>query len=124
MKRCTTCEFLPCRCEDLAAGRMGNGHTKKCWPMVSEALAVHPSQIKDVMERNKKAGISGVSYTPSGEAIIADRGARRELMRLSGVIDRSGGYGDTYSGQSSTGEHDPPPPKIRPRMPVCVRRGR
>lgn len=102
---------------------MGNGHTKKCWPMVSGNLSVAPDQVPAMLEIYKKAGISGITFGAQGDAIVADRGARREAMKLRGFFDRSGGYGDTYSGQSSTGEHDPPPPKIRPKMPVCVRRG-
>jgi hypothetical protein len=63
-------------------------------------MAVHPEQINEVMERNKRHGIAGVSYAPDGTAILADRGARRDLMALEGYHDRNGGYGDDHSGES------------------------
>ena len=71
------------------------------WPMKSEALAVHPTQIKEAMARNKRNGITGVSYCEkTGRAIIADRAARRALCKLEGVFDRAGGYGDASPGDS------------------------
>jgi hypothetical protein len=76
------------------------GNTPSCWPMESEALAIHPSQIKEATERNKRNGITGVSYAPDGTAILADRGARRDLMRLEGLHDRNGGYGDDHATSS------------------------
>jgi len=70
------------------------GHTPSCWPMRSDALAVHPDQIPEVMERNKRHGVH-VEYDPkTGEAILADRGQRRDLNRIEGFHDRRGGYGD------------------------------
>ena len=66
--------------------------------MSSDAMAVHPSQIEAIMARNKKHGVQGVSYDPAdGRAILADRGARRDLMRLEGVHDNEGGYGDDHA---------------------------
>lgn len=76
------------------------GHTPSCWPMTSTALGVHPSQVKEAMERNKAHGITGVSYDEDGDAILSDRGARRDLMRLEGFHDRNGGYGDDHATSS------------------------
>jgi hypothetical protein len=65
-----------------------------CWPMQSDALAVHPNQIQEVMERNKRHGVH-VEYNPQdGRAILADRGQRRDLKRVEGCHDNNGGYGD------------------------------
>ncbi len=108
-RRCKTCQFLPCRCEDLAAGYMGRGHSPACWPMTSEALSCHPSQVKDITERNKKHGVVGVSYLPDGTCVIADRGARKALMALEGVHDKRGGYGDDHGGQSPLYREDSVP---------------
>jgi len=73
------------------------GNTPSCWPMKSDALAVHPEQIPEAMERNKRMGVTGVTYDPEdGRAILADRGARRDLMRVSKVHDNSGSYGDDH----------------------------
>lgn len=85
------------------------------WPMKSDALAVHPSQIAEVMERNKRHGITGVSYDPKdGRAILADRGARRDLMALEGIHDKQGGYGDDHAGESPLPPNDPAGPIVNP----------
>lgn len=76
------------------------GQTASCWPLKSEALACHPEQIPELIERNKRHGVAGVSYDKDGTAILADRGARRDLMALEGCHDKSGGYGDDHSKQS------------------------
>jgi hypothetical protein len=76
------------------------GQTASCWPLKSEALACHPGQITEIIERNRRHGVTGVSYNKDGTAILADRGARRDLMALEGVHDKSGGYGDDHSKSS------------------------
>ena len=64
--------------------------------MKSDALAVHPDQIPEVMARNKKHGVH-VEYDPKdGRAILKDRGQRRDLMRIEGFHDNNGGYGDDH----------------------------
>ena len=78
----------------------GTGDSITAWkrPLRSDAMAVNTSQIPAAMERNRKAGITGVSYDPKdGTAIISSRGARRDLMRVMGVHDRNGGYGDDHA---------------------------
>lgn len=70
------------------------GQTPKCWPMKSDALAVHPKQIPEAMARNKRRGLH-VDYDPrDGRAILNDRGQRRDLMRIENCHDNNGGYGD------------------------------
>ena len=69
------------------------GHTTTCWPMLSEALAVHPTQIEQAMARNKRHGVN-VTYTRDGRAILPDRGERKRLLRLEGFHDNQAGFGD------------------------------
>lgn len=60
----------------------GAGH---CWPLKCEALAVHPKQVAQMNERNKKHGIN-VRYEPKyGIAIVPDEGEYRKLRKLEGV---------------------------------------
>ena len=93
---CKLCEMLILQSPPGLAGNHPAG-----WPLYSDALACHPSQIPAIMERNKQHGVKGVSYDPQdGRAILADRGARRDLMRLEGVHDHEGGYGDDHAGSS------------------------
>ena len=76
------------------------GNTTTCWPMYSEAMAVHPEQIPEAMERNKKHGVY-VEYAKDGRAKLMDRGQRKALMRIEGYHDNNGGFGDD-TGVSTT----------------------
>lgn len=70
--------------------------------MKMESLAVHPSQVKEAMERNKKHGVH-VTYDKNGTPLVADRKQRCELMKIEhqnipgGIKDRSGGYGEDFT---------------------------
>ncbi len=84
--------------------------TSAAWPIKSDALAVHPRQIKKVMERNRKHGLH-VEYAKDGRPILADRGQRRELMKIEGAHDQQGGFGDdhaTHGGYLDPIGHDDP----------------
>lgn len=93
----TRAEFdkhFPSKIEDLLkAGTTLPSHSTTCWPMRSEALAVHPKQIAEATERNRRHG-SSVTYDKDGTAILPDRGERKRIMRIEGLHDRQGGYGD------------------------------
>lgn len=69
------------------------GHNAGCWPQVSEALGVHKDQVAEANERARAAGVN-VTYDREGFAVIPDRAARRELLKLDGCHDRDGGYSD------------------------------
>ncbi len=103
MKRCKECGFLPCRCEDLRAGYMGNGHLPACWPQKSEALAVHPDQIGEATEVARQKGVP-TEHDPQGRPIFTDRNHRKRYCAAFGYFDRGAGYGD----QSPTGRKAPP----------------
>ncbi len=77
----------------LSGGNFG-GHLPGNWPMMSDGLAVHPDQVAEASERNKRNGIN-VTYDPrDGRAILPDRNERKKLLRLEGFRDNNGGYGD------------------------------
>lgn len=101
MTRCKDCHCAPCRCDMFAEQRPPGGAAPATWgtaaPLHSESLAVHPSQIKEAMERNKKHGLGHVKYDKQGRPILTDRGMKRDLMRLEGVHDKDGGYGDDHA---------------------------
>lgn len=84
---CRMCDVLLSGTDPLPA------QTPSAWPILSDAMGVHPDQIPQAHERNRRHGIA-VSYTPDGRAILPDRGARRDLMKLEGFHDNVGGYGD------------------------------
>jgi putative FmdB family regulatory protein len=69
------------------------GPAPSCWPLVSEALACHPTQVEEMNARNAKHGI-GTRYDKDGFAHIPDRADRKRLLRHEGFRDNHGGYGD------------------------------
>jgi hypothetical protein len=80
--------------KDLSAGDEVLVDSTSAWrDFKSEALAVHPDQVPAANERSKRHNL-GVVYDKHGFARIPDRAARKRLMRLEGVHDNHGGYGD------------------------------
>lgn len=67
--------------------------TKTCWPLKSEALAVHPDQVAEANASLKKNKIAA-EYDAAGFCHLSGRAARKELLRLEGFHDKKGGYGD------------------------------
>ncbi len=85
---------VPTRIDDLLReGLAPGGHLPSCWPMKSMALGVHPKQVQEANERNKRNGVD-VTYDRNGRAVIPDRNERKKLLRLEGFRDNNGGYGD------------------------------
>ena len=52
-------------------------------PVLSDALAVHPAQVKAAMERDKKAGVP-TEYTEDGRPILTSQAHKRKLLRSFG----------------------------------------
>lgn len=63
------------------------------WPMKSDALGVHPSQIAEARELSVKFGVP-TDFTPDGRAILNDPHHRRQYAESQGFYDRNGGYSD------------------------------
>jgi len=69
-------------------------------PLISEALGVMKSQVKDMREAIEKEKIPGVAILDNGQARITSRRGRNQLMayyeRMRGnkYHDMDGGYGD------------------------------
>lgn len=85
--------------EELRSGG-AVGQATTTWPMVSEALAVQPSQVAEANARNKKHGVAA-RYDAEGFCHIPTRAERAKLIRLErthggmpGLCDNRGGYGD------------------------------
>lgn len=79
--------------ERSAAQNGGISNSSKCWPMTSLALSVHRKQVGEARARAKRHGIN-VEYNERGHCIIPDRQERSKLLRLEGLHDNLGGYGD------------------------------
>lgn len=72
-----------------------HGHFKEGgrWPLYSDAMGVHPSQISEQVAADKKAGVP-INYTPDGRAIYESASQRKRHCEAHGFYDRNGGYGD------------------------------
>lgn len=92
-KKCKKCggRIFPdgCRlCPLFAQGQSAGFANGSGWPMVSEALAVHPKQVGDANARAKRHGIN-VTYDGKGFCHIPDRNERRKLLRLEALHDNN-----------------------------------
>jgi hypothetical protein len=86
-------------CErNLGAEVTGRGPgTPGCWPMISRALAVHPSQSREYMEFAAKHGVP-TQFDRMGHPVFESRGHRRRYAELVGASDFDGGYSDPHCG--------------------------
>lgn len=60
----------------------------------SVALSVHPSQAKEFQAITAAAGLTGIKYDNNGRCTIHSRKHRKEFLRMRGMADFDGGYGD------------------------------
>lgn len=63
-------------------------------PLVSEGIGCMKAQVPEMREVIRKHNIKGVVVRDSGQLEITSRRGRRELMRVRGLVDNDGGYGD------------------------------
>ncbi len=64
------------------------------WPMESYSHAAHPDDVPALLARNKRLGITGVSYDESGMCKIDGRAAKKALNIAEGWYDKNGSYSD------------------------------
>lgn len=69
------------------------GAPSRGWPILSDAMGVHPSQIQEAMAFDARHGVP-TEYTPDGRPILLDRWHRKRYAEAHGFYDRNGGYGD------------------------------
>jgi len=74
---------------DLVMEHCGFNDKSGHWPKKSDALGVHPSQVKEAMEHDRAHGVP-TDYTKDGRAILKDRQHFTALRKLHGMNDRSG----------------------------------
>lgn len=66
--------------KEIGCPETGNWTT----PVLSDAMAVHPKQIKDAMDRDKKAGVP-TEYAPDGRPIVRSGDHQRRLAKSLGM---------------------------------------
>ncbi len=55
---------------------------------MGDSLGVNPAQVAKARERAKKHNVN-VEYMNNGDVIVPDRGERRKLLKMEGMIDRN-----------------------------------
>lgn len=63
------------------------------YPKKSLALSVHPEQVAEARERNRKHGIDA-GYDADGTCTVNSREAQKKLVKVSGFFNKDAGYGD------------------------------
>ncbi len=91
--RCKTCQFCPCRCEDLAVGYSPAQASKGRWPLESDAAGVHPSQIPEAMEEAKRRGVR-LEFSKNGSAIFDNPQHQRQVCNALGLFQRNAFFGN------------------------------
>jgi len=63
-------------------------------PLLSDGIGVMKSQVGEMRETIRKHNIQGVKVRPNGQLEITSRRGRKELLRVRGLADADGMYGD------------------------------
>jgi len=63
------------------------------WPMASYAAGVHPSQVPEMMERARAAGVP-TEFTSDGDPVFTGPGHRKRYCELFNFFDRNAGLSD------------------------------
>ena len=79
---------------DVVAEHRGGTSNPGAWPIYSDGAGVHPSQVVEAMEHAANNGVPTRFHPETGQAIFESRGHRKAFLRMRGMHDRSGGYGD------------------------------
>ena len=63
-------------------------------PLISDGIGCMKSQVPEMRETIRRHNIKGVYVRDNGQLEITSRQGRRELLRVRGLNDADGGYGD------------------------------
>lgn len=69
-------------------------------PLVSTSAAVPSYQVDSFNKKIKDAGISGAYHRKDGNVVFESRNARNQYLKLRGLKDGDGSYGD-YCGENN-----------------------
>jgi len=87
---CDKCSFVMMRDFKTDFGKQYYGDI---WPMASYAAGVHPKQIPDMKEFDKKHEVP-TDYTPDGDPVFTGPKHRKKYCEAHGLFDRNAGLSD------------------------------
>lgn len=78
---------------DIAAQHRHYRAAPGTWPLWSDAMGVHPSQIEEQREQDRKVGVSA-EYDGMGRVKFISQAHRKSYCEAHGYFDQDAGYGD------------------------------
>lgn len=90
-KRCVNCGKRAVRY--IAGEHAPRRRAGARWPILSDALSVHPKQVKGMRKRVLEAGVP-TEIRPDGRPVLRDAKHRKRFCEAFGYYDRNAGYGD------------------------------
>lgn len=73
----------------ILPGQPPAGPSLTGWPMVSEAMAVHPKQLELARKLDRDRGAPPTEYTPKGQPIFTSERHKRAFIKAHGVHDNN-----------------------------------
>lgn len=63
-------------------------------PLISEGCGVMKSQVNETRQLIRRHGIQGAAVHNNGQIRFTSRRARKDFLRMRGLVDNEGSYGD------------------------------
>lgn len=63
-------------------------------PLISDGCGVMKAQVSEAREAIRRNGIQGAAVLDNGQVRFTSRRARKEFLRMRGLLDNDGSYGD------------------------------
>ena len=63
-------------------------------PLLSDGCGVMKAQVGEARDMIRRHGIRGAAVLDNGQIRFTSRRARREFLRMRGLVDNDGSYGD------------------------------
>jgi len=73
---------------DYTAGQVGMASGCSGWPMESDSAGVHPDQVPEAMEHDRKLGVL-CNYSNDGNPIFTSKGQKDRFLKAHGLHDRN-----------------------------------
>ena len=86
--------LLPVKEDWLAGPPMTANTYSEHDPLISEGCGVMKSQVGEAREMIRRHGIQGAAVHDNGQIRFTSRRARKELLKMRGLVDNDAGYGD------------------------------
>lgn len=85
--------FPPKRSSVIGIPMVANTYTEHD-PLISDGVGCMKSQVPELRETIRRHGIQGAAVMDNGQVRFTSRKARKQLLKVRGLADADGGYGD------------------------------